>query len=247
MAKLSVNLNKVATLRNARRGGSPDVLAAAEICVDAGASGLTVHPRPDERHIRYEDVRQLSRMARGMSVELNIEGYPSPEFLSLVLDCRPHQCTLVPDAPDALTSDHGWDVMSRGREVAEWVAVLHAADVRVSVFLDPVPEHVPHVALTGADRIELYTEPYARAFGGEAEKTVLLTYVNTAEEARAHALGVNAGHDLSLTNLESFCKAVPSLLEVSIGHALVSHAFEVGLSQAVKQYFAILNRCAHAA
>jgi pyridoxine 5-phosphate synthase len=248
MTKLSVNLNKVATLRNVRHGNSPDLLTAAEICLEAGAAGITVHPRPDQRHIRYEDVSRLSHLLRQYpEVEFNIEGFPSGEFLALVLDSQPHQCTLVPDAPDAVTSDHGWDITSRTDEMAEWVATLRAAQIRVSLFLDPTPDHLSKVAAIGADRIELYTEPYVRAFGGSAEHAVLTEYARTAEKAGSHSLGVNAGHDLNLINLGPFCAAVPSLLEVSIGHALISHAFEVGLYRAVGDYLEVLARYAHAA
>jgi pyridoxine 5-phosphate synthase len=237
MTLLSVNLNKVALVRNARRSDSPSVRLAAETCVDAGAGGITVHPRPDARHTRYSDVRSLAAFVRGEpSIELNVEGNPVPEFVQLVLETVPTQCTLVPDAPDAVTSDHGWDLAAHGARLRPIVEELHAAGIRVSVFLDPDFEQLERAIDIGADRIELYTESYARSFGSDRFDSELKRFARAAEKADALGLGVNAGHDLALENLGPFCRAVPRLLEVSIGHALISHALEVGLRRAVQDY-----------
>jgi pyridoxine 5-phosphate synthase len=242
MTLLSVNLNKVALVRNARGSGSPSVLAAAKTCVDAGAGGITVHPRPDARHARFSDVRALAAFVDSeRKVELNVEGNPFPEFLELVRETRPQQCTLVPDAPHVVTSDHGWDLRIDGPRLRPIVAELQALGIRVSLFLDPDSNQVERAADIGADRIELYTESYARAFGSERCGSELKRFADAARKANELGLGVNAGHDLSLENLGDFCRSVPDVLEVSIGHALISHAFEVGLSRAVHDYVRALG------
>jgi pyridoxine 5-phosphate synthase len=243
MTMLSVNLNKVALVRNARGSDSPSVLRAARTCVDAGAGGITVHPRPDQRHARTSDVRDLAALVeRDLGLELNVEGNPFPDFLDLVLDTAPTQCTLVPDLPGARTSDHGWDLEAQGRALGPIVERLHDAGIRVSLFLDPEPDQVKRAKELDADRIELYTESYARAFGGERSDMELSRFVDAARTANDIGLGVNAGHDLNLENLGGFCRAVPGVLEVSIGHALIAHALEVGLHQAVRDYVATLPR-----
>jgi pyridoxine 5-phosphate synthase len=239
VVRLSVNVNKVATLRNARGGRVPDVLRAARACVEAGADGITVHPRPDARHIRYRDVLDL---AASLDVELNVEGYPSPEFLDLVCRVRPAQCTLVPDPPDALTSNAGWALGGDVGWLAGVVERLHGAGMRVSLFADPVESHMARARALGADRVELYTERYARTFGGADAPAVFEEYRRAAEAAVAAGLGVNAGHDLDLVNLPYLARALPGLLEVSIGHALVSDALFLGLAAAVRAYLAALGR-----
>jgi pyridoxine 5-phosphate synthase len=239
---LSVNLNKVALVRNARGSDSPSVLLAAKTCVEAGAGGVTVHPRPDARHARFSDVRALAAFVGSEpDVELNVEGNPFPEFLDLVRETGPTQCTLVPDAPDARTSDHGWDLAADGPRLRPIVAELHDAGIRVSLFLDPDLDQVERAREIGADRIELYTESYARAFGSERLGSELRRFAHAARKANEVGLGVNAGHDLSLENLGDFCRAVPRVLEVSIGHALISHALEVGLRRAVQDYLGALR------
>jgi pyridoxine 5-phosphate synthase len=237
MPLLSVNLNKVALVRNARRSADPSVLAAAATCVEAGVGGITVHPRPDERHTRPSDVRALARFVEDKPVvELNIEGNPFPQFLALVHETRPTQCTLVPDAPAARTSDHGWDLAAHGTRLQPIVAELRAAGIRTSLFVEPDVDAVQRAKDLGADRVELYTETYARAFGSERLDAELDRFVRAAEKANELDIGVNAGHDLTLDNLALFCRAVPKVLEVSIGHALISHALAVGLRQAVHDY-----------
>jgi pyridoxine 5-phosphate synthase len=242
MTLLSVNLNKVALVRNARRADSPSVLAAARVCVDAGAGGITVHPRPDERHTRVSDVRELSAFVRSETdVELNIEGNPFPDFVELVRETLPTQCTLVPDAPEARTSDHGWDLEADGARLRPIVEALQDVGIRVSLFVDPQPEQIERAKDLGADRIELYTESYARSFGSQRFGPELERFARAAEKANEVGLGVNAGHDLALDNLGPFCRAVPRVLEVSIGHALVSRALEVGLGRAVRDYLQVLR------
>jgi pyridoxine 5-phosphate synthase len=238
----SANLNKIALLRNTRDNGVPNLLHFARIAVAAGAHGLTVHPRPDQRHTRISDVRDLRALAQELNVEFNIEGYPSDDFLGLVGEVRPEQCTLVPDWPGQRTSDHGWDCASHQEQLRRVVARLKSAGIRVSVFLDPEPSQVAHAHATGADRIELYTEPYARAFGSARQSAMLDRYRATATEAQHLGLGVNAGHDLSLDNLDAFLHAVPKVLEVSIGHAMTAEALELGLSETIRRYVRI---CAH--
>lgn len=235
--KLSVNLNKVALLRNQRDVGYPSVIDAARTCIGAGADGITVHPRPDERHIRRSDVRELAPI---LDVEFNIEGNPEPDFLALVHEVRPAQCTLVPDSPEQRTSDHGWDVVRDADKLRAVIAGLKDDGIRVSLFMDPQPEHMASVARLGADRVELYTEAYARAHGSADEARVLQTYVETAKAAIDAGLGINAGHDLTVENLPGFIAAVPNVLEVSIGHALIADALWYGLAPTVKAYKAAL-------
>jgi pyridoxine 5-phosphate synthase len=243
--KLSVNLNKVALLRNQRDGGYPSVLEAARLVVQAGAHGVTVHPRPDERHIRRTDVTELAALIRdefAPAVEYNIEGYPTPEFVALIREVRPDQVTLVPDSPDQRTSDHGWDLDRDGARLAPIIAELRASGARVSLFLDPEPALVAGVSQAGADRIELYTGPYAHAFGGPGAKALLERYVRTAEAAARAGLGINAGHDLNLDNLPTFVHAIPQLAEVSIGHAISADALRIGFPAAVEAYLRALRR-----
>ena len=244
MTAFSANLNKVALLRNTRDNGIPDLARMARLCVAAGAAGITVHPRPDERHTRPGDVCALRLLTRGLRVEFNIEGYPTDDFLRLVHEVRPEQCTLVPDAPDQKTSDHGWDVATNGELLKRIIPPLRAAGIRVSLFMDPDPEAIPLVPPTGAHRIELYTEPYARAFPTADKADSLAQYAATAEAAHRLGLGVNAGHDLNLDNLGEFLSRVPRVAEVSIGHALIADALELGLTAAVRQYIAICQSAA---
>jgi len=237
--KLSVNLNKVALLRNQRDVGYPSVLDAARTVVAAGAHGITVHPRPDERHIRRVDVRELAALLRDEldpAIEYNIEGYPSPEYIELVREVRPTQATLVPDAPDQRTSDHGWDVPREAGRLTELIETLQAAGARVSLFMDPDPDAMAEAARVGADRIELYTGPYAHAFGTADGERLLQRYVEAARGAAGAGLGVNAGHDLNLDNLPAFCNAIPELAEVSIGHAITADALRLGFPAAVEAY-----------
>jgi pyridoxine 5-phosphate synthase len=243
--KLSVNLNKVALLRNQRDVGYPSVLDAACLVVHAGAHGITVHPRPDERHIRRSDVTELAALIRdefAPTIEYNIEGYPTPEFVALIGEVRPDQVTLVPDAPDQRTSDHGWDLARNGARLAPIIAELRAIGARVSLFLDPEPAQVAAVRQAGADRIELYTGPYAHAFGRPGAKALLERYVQTAEAAAGAGLGVNAGHDLNLDNLPTFAQAIPQLAEVSIGHAITADALRIGFPAAVEAYLRAVRR-----
>ncbi len=239
MTAFSANLNKIALLRNTRDNGIPDVVHFARQCIAAGAAGITVHPRPDKRHTRPSDVYALRKLTRELNVEFNIEGYPTDEFLRLVLEVRPEQCTLVPDAPDQKTSDHGWDVVAQADLLQLVVPPLAVAGIRVSIFMDPAPELMPLVPATGAHRIELYTEPYATSFATLDQATSLARYAASAEAARRAGLGVNAGHDLNLDNLGPFLKTVPHVEEVSIGHALIADALELGMSEAVRRYVAI--------
>lgn len=232
MIKLSVNINKIATLRNARGGNVPDVIEAARRIERFGADGITVHPRPDERHIRRSDVFLLKE---AVTTEFNVEGYPSDDFLAMVLDVRPHQVTLVPDPPEAITSNTGWDVTAHFEFLKQVVSKLKAGGIRVSIFLDPIPGRVETAAATGADRIELYTESYAAGYTGNRELAVR-PFRETALVARECGLGLNAGHDLSAENLRYFATQVPGLLEVSIGHALISDALYWGLENTVSIY-----------
>lgn len=232
MTKLSVNINKIAVVRNSRGGNRPNVLQAALDIEGFGADGITVHPRPDERHIRYADVRELKPR---LTTEFNIEGNPIPSFIELVLEARPAQVTLVPDGPDVLTSNAGWDTL-RNRDFLKQVADrFHEAGIRVSIFVDPDPEMVRGAVACGADRVELYTESYARNYATDREAAIA-PYVRAAEEARACGLGLNAGHDLDLENLAYFSERIPWLDEVSIGHALISDALYLGLEQTVARY-----------
>lgn len=232
MTKLSVNINKIATLRNARGGNMPDVLKAAADCERFGAQGITVHPRPDERHIRYSDVYSLKPL---ITTEFNIEGNPIGKFVDLVLKVKPTQVTLVPDAETALTSNAGWDTKKNLAFLKETCGVFKAEGIRTSIFVDPVVEMVQYAAETGCDRIELYTEAYARNYPADRDKAVE-PYFKAAEEAVRLGLGLNAGHDLSLENLRFFQQTVPGLLEVSIGHALICDALYLGLEATVKAY-----------
>jgi pyridoxine 5-phosphate synthase len=252
--KLSVNLNKVALLRNQRDVGYPSVLEAARLVVGAGAHGITVHPRPDERHVRKSDVRELAALFAAEfppGIEFNIEGYPSPDFVRLIAEVRPDQVTLVPDAPDQRTSDHGWDLVRDGDRLVPLIGELKGSGARVSLFLDPEPALVARAREIGADRIELYTEPYARAFatgrGGAEAGAVLARYVAAARAAAQVGLGVNAGHDLNLDNLPAFCQAIPELAEVSIGHAITADALRLGFPAAVEAYLRAIRRIALAA
>ena len=246
MVRLSVNVNKVATVRNSRGGSTPSVVEAVRVCVEAGAPGITVHPRADRRHITPEDVDAIAAELAPVRehVELNIEGDPRPELLDLVRRVRPDQCTLVPVIPGEVTSQAGWPADTPREAMAALVADLRSRGIRVSLFVDPEPAAIDWAAELGADRVELYTEPYARAFerGGEALEASFLRYVAAAERAHLRGLGVNAGHDLDLANLPRFL-AVPHLDEVSIGHALISRALFVGLPTVVREY---LDRLDHA-
>ena len=245
MAKLSVNVNKVATLRNSRGGHEPNLLDAVEVCIAAGAPGITVHPRADRRHITPEDVRAISRLLRDghPSVEYNIEGDPRPELLDLVEQVRPAQCTLVPVAPGEVTSQAGWRPGRDTERVPDTIARLHAAGVRVSLFVDAADGPIRWAASTGADRIELYTEPFARACedGPDAGRRSFAVYADAARLAHSLGLGINAGHDLDLGNLPVF-RDLPFLDEVSIGHAIMSRALFVGLSSVVGEYLQLLSR-----
>lgn len=238
MTRLSVNLNKVALLRNSRNLNVPDVLRAARIVLEAGAHGITVHPRPDGRHIRVADVHGLAELLKAWpAAEFNIEGNPfEPPLLELARATRPRQCTLVPDDPAAFTSDHGWDLAASGGRLRPLIAGLRDLGIRVSLFMDPLPEAMSAAAALGADRVELYTEPYARAFGTPDEAAVTARYAAAARSARQSGLGVNAGHDLNRANLPHFLAAVADVAEVSIGHALVADALESGLSATVAGY-----------
>ncbi len=226
MVKLSVNINKIATLRNSRGGDIPNVVRAAVDAERFGAQGITVHPRPDERHIRYQDVRDLRRV---VTTEFNIEGNPIVSFSDLVLEVCPEQVTLVPDSVDALTSNAGWDTRKHTRFLRDRVEEFHRAGIRVSIFLDPDPSLVPYAAETTADRIELYTEAYAR--NGDIKP-----YLETAIAARAAGLEINAGHDLDRSNLRYFAENIPGLIEVSIGHALIAEALYLGLENTIQLY-----------
>ena len=245
MTKLSVNLNKVATLRNTRALGIPSVVGAARTALEAGAHGITVHPRPDERHIRADDVHELSRMLKAYpNAEFNVEGNPFENALDLVRAVRPHQFTLVPDDPQAYTSDHGWDLMRDAARLRPLIVEVKALGVRVSLFMDADAEAMGGAAQVGADRVELYTEPYAAAFGNASQAAVLARFSAAAKAAAAAGLGVNAGHDLNQRNLPPFLSAVPGVLEVSIGHALIADALDDGLAQTVRNYLAAIGRAA---
>ena len=232
MTRLSVNINKVATLRNARGENNPDVVKFALDCEAFGAEGITVHPRPDERHIRRSDVMQLRPIVRK---EFNIEGHPTPEFMDLVMRARPEQVTLVPDAPDAITSNAGWAVTAHFDELAAIAERLTALGIRCSIFVDPDPEMVRAAARAGADRVELYTKPYADLYPTDPEAAVA-PYIEAARAAHSAGVGVNAGHDLNLENLAYFAQHMPYLDEVSIGHALICDALYLGLEEAIRQY-----------
>ena len=229
---------RVALLRNSRPLTVPSVTQAAQVCIDAGAHGITVHPRPDERHIRKADVYELKEVIAG--VEYNIEGNPFPEFMDMVRDARPDQCTLVPDEPHQRTSDHGWDLQRDGERLKPIVAELKALGIRVSLFMDPEPKNMVLAKALDADRVELYTESYASAFANGDVGRVFRQYADAARAARDVGLGVNAGHDLNLDNLGEFV-TIPNILEVSIGHALIADAVFLGLENTVKAYLAVLG------
>ena len=232
MTKLSVNINKIAVIRNSRGGNLPDVIGAALNIERFGSEGITVHPRPDGRHIRYDDVRELKKV---LSTELNIEGNPIDSFTDLVMEVVPAQVTLVPDAANAITSNAGWNTIEHKAFLEEKVRLFKSAGIRVSVFVDPVVEMVQGAAAVGADRIELYTEAYAAGYEADRE-TAIAPYVAAAEEARKLGLEVNAGHDLNLDNLQYFIERIPWTAEVSIGHALISDALYLGLENTVQLY-----------
>lgn len=232
MTKLSVNINKIATLRNARGGNIPNVLNAAINCELFGADGITVHPRPDERHIRYNDVLEIKPV---ITTEFNIEGYPSREFIALVLSVKPNQVTLVPDKHDAITSNAGWDTRKNKAFLTEIVSTFQSEGIRTSLFVDTDIINIENAALTGTDRIELYTEPYAAGFSQNAFEAVE-PFILAAEKAQNEGLEVNAGHDLNLDNLRYFHQCIPWLKEVSIGHALVSDALYLGLENTIQMY-----------
>ena len=237
MTKLSVNINKVATLRNARGGNMPDVQRFSVDCELFGAQGITVHPRPDERHIRREDVYQIKSM---ITTEFNIEGNPTDEFIELVTDVRPTQVTLVPDSPAQLTSNHGWDTKRNLDLLKGIVNQLHASRMRVSIFVDPDPEMVEYALKTGADRVELYTGPYAELFEKDPQ-AALAMYRPAAEKAHELGMGLNAGHDLNLKNLKPFIQAFPWTAEVSIGHAIISDALYLGIQATIQEYLQALK------
>lgn len=232
MTRLSVNINKIATIRNARGGNLPDVTKAALDIERFGAEGITVHPRPDERHIRYADVREIRPLVQ---TEFNIEGNPIPSFIELVSEVVPDQVTLVPDAHDAITSNAGWNTLRHREFLTEVIARFKALGIRTSVFVDPVPEMVAGAKACGADRVELYTAAYAEQYAAGREKAIA-PYLAAAEEARRVGLGLNAGHDLNLENLEYFIRTIPWTDEVSIGHALISDALYMGLEATVAAY-----------
>ncbi len=237
MTKLSVNINKIATLRNARGGNIPDLLKAAVDCQRFGAQGITVHPRPDERHIRYSDTRNLRSI---VTTEYNIEGNPTEQFIELVLQVVPEQVTLVPDTPEQLTSNAGWDTRKHVSFLSEVIARFKSKGIRTSIFVDTDLENICGAVETGCDRIELYTEPYAAEFNAN-KQTAVEPFVRAAEQAIKLGLGVNAGHDLNLDNLRYFAQNVPGLLEVSIGHALIADALYYGLENTIQLYLRQLN------
>ncbi|MEP7169788.1 MAG: pyridoxine 5'-phosphate synthase [Bacteroidota bacterium] len=232
MTKLSVNVNKIATLRNARGGNVPDVIKVASDCVRFGADGITVHPRPDERHIRFQDVYDLKKI---VTTEFNIEGYPNKKFLELVKEIKPNQVTLVPDPPGVITSNAGWDTVKNKSFLKDIIAELKSFGMRVSVFIDPDLKMIEKAPDTGTDRIELYTEAFAKNFYTDGGKAIA-PYIIAAKKANELNLGINAGHDLNLDNLNYFFKNIPGLLEVSIGHALISDALYFGLENTVQLY-----------
>ena len=237
MTQLSVNVNKIATLRNARGGDVPNLLQVALDCEHFGAQGITVHPRPDERHIRYQDVRELKKV---LTTEFNIEGNPIPSFMALVEEVRPHQVTLVPDAPDALTSSAGWDVARHRDFLSEILGQLDTWGIRTSIFVGTDLKNLDAAAALGTDRVELYTEPYASGYSADHARAVA-PFVQAAEHARTLGIELNAGHDLSLENLRFFSEAIPFLSEVSIGHALISDALYLGLEETIRRYRACLT------
>ena len=243
---LSVNVNKVALLRNSRHLDIPSPVRAAQCCLQAGAAGITIHPRPDQRHIRTSDAQAIAELMRQWPErEFNIEGNPFHNLMDLVRQLRPHQCTLVPDSQDQFTSDHGWSLPQDAARLKPIIDELHALGVRVSLFMDPLPtEAMAQARALGADRVELYTEGYARAWGTPRQAQVLATYTAAAQAALAAGLGLNAGHDLNRDNLADFLRAVPGVQEVSIGHALIADALELGYADTVKAYLAAIDSAA---
>ncbi len=237
MARLSVNLNKVALIRNARGGNLPDLIQVAKDCEAFGAQGITVHPRPDERHIRYADIPLLKEV---VTTELNIEGNPTPKFMEMVLKNQPDQCTLVPDDPSALTSDAGWDTVKQASFLTEITDALQKVGIRVSIFVDAEKKYVEGAKRIGADRIEFYTGDYAKIYGNDKEKAIL-PFKKSANFANEIGIGINAGHDLNLENLSFFNKNINQLLEVSIGHALISDALYFGLQNTIQMYLSKLK------
>lgn len=232
MTRLSVNINKIATIRNARGGNMPDVAKAATDCERFGAEGITVHPRPDERHIRYSDVRELNRL---VTTEFNIEGNPIPSFIDLVMEVTPDQVTLVPDAHDAITSNAGWNTLVHKDFLTEICKEFKSKGIRTSIFVDPDPVMVEAAALCGCDRVEMYTESYASMYAADRDAAIA-PFIKTAEAARECGLGLNAGHDLNLENLEFFIRNIPWTDEVSIGHAIICDALYMGLEQTIQAY-----------
>ena len=237
MTKLSVNINKIATLRNARGGNLPDLIKTATDCERFGAQGITVHPRPDERHIRYQDVCDLKKI---VTTEFNIEGYPSDAFIKLVLEVKPTQVTLVPDPPDAITSNAGWDTILNQSFLQDVIARFKQDEIRTSVFIDPDEKMIVQARKTGTDRIELYTEAYAKNFPVDKQRAIV-GYAEAAKIANSVGLGINAGHDLNLDNLKYFHENIPGLLEVSIGHALICDALFFGLENTIQLYLRQLS------
>lgn len=243
MTSLSVNLNKIALIRNTRALGIPSVTHAARLVLEAGADGITVHPRPDGRHVRAPDVAELAALLRNWpAAEFNVEGNPFHGLMDYVQQVRPQQCTFVPDETGAFTSDHGWNLPEQNDVLRPMIEQAKSLGVRVSLFMDPLPDAMPHAAAIGADRVELYTEPYARAFGTATQANVLAQYAATAEAAMREGLGINAGHDLNRANLAAFLNAVPGVLEVSIGHALIADALEWGIASTVRMYQAEIRK-----
>ena len=236
MTKLSVNINKIATIRNARGGESPNVVEAAINCQKFGADGVTIHPRPDERHITRKDVYDIKPI---INTEFNIEGYPSEDFINMVLEINPEQVTLVPDGPDVITSCAGWDTIKFQSYLKEIISIFQEKGIRTSIFVDPEIEMIEGAKLCGTDRVELYTEDYATNYFSNKEKAIA-PYIEAAKKATELELGINAGHDLSLENLEYFAKHIPNLDEVSIGHALISDALYLGLENAIQMYKRLL-------
>lgn len=236
-AKLSVNINKIATLRNARGGDYPNVLKAANDCENFGADGVTVHPRPDERHITLKDVYDIAPTIR---TEFNIEGYPNDRFMKMIQEIKPDQATLVPDGPNVLTSENGWDTIGQKEFLKDILAQIKSLGIRSSLFIETDSAMIENAAVVGADRIEFYTGPYAHQYADDRAKAIL-PYLASSEVATANGLGINAGHDLSLENLEYFAEEIPALKEVSIGHALISDALYMGLENAVQAYKKLLG------
>ena len=241
MTRLSINLNKIALLRNSRGSDFPNLLDFARLCINAGAHGLTIHPRPDQRHATYVDVYDLAALvSEHQNIELNIEGNPTDKFLQVVLDTQPTQCTLVPDDPGQLTSDHGWDVNLHGEKLKEIIKQLHDSGIRSSIFLDPDAGQLAPAQETGTDRIELYTESYAKAYGHDNEQSVFDRFSEAAQYARKLGIGINAGHDLNQENLGKFL-TIPDILEVSIGHALIVESLLAGFETTIANYLEILE------